>query len=216
MPLVKVDQINEDTKILIWNLTEDIHFFESHLAKLYNDTAPWETMTVKRKKEFLATRYLIQLGLPPGIQVSTLVKDEFGCPMVRDPQLYFGISHTNEYVACVINTSRCGCDIERYQQRILSMAHRFMTEEERAWVTGDHELLKTHLMWGIKESAFKTWGRKGIDWKSHIKIDPLNWKRDKGLFLGSIRNQSGSLTFHGGYEYYSDYLFVWSLETSIL
>lgn len=216
MPLVKIEQINDDTKLLIWYLTEDTIFFENHLANLYNEPAPWAAMTDKRKKEYLATRYLIQLGLPPGLQVSDVIKDEYGCPILPDPLLYFGISHTTHYVACVISTSRSGCDIERYQERILSMAHRFMTKEERQWAAGQHELLKTHLMWGIKESAFKTWGRKKIDWRAHIKIGPLDWDPSEGEFSGVIGNQSGSLSFHGGYEYYSDFLFVWSIETPVL
>ncbi len=213
MPIVKIEQINEDTKILIWYLIEDSSFFENHLKHLYDHPSPWSEMIPKRKKEFLATRYLIQLGLPSGEQISELVKDEYGCPMLPNPLRYFGITHTESHVACVISKSRAGCDIERLQERILSMAHRFMTEDEREWALGDNHLAKTHLIWGIKESAFKTWGRKQIDWKKHIRLDSLEWQDTKGTFTGTIGNQTGSLFFHGGYEYFSDFLFVWSIES---
>ena len=213
LPLVKIEQINEDTKILIWYLTEDSFFFENHLNDLYEEPYPWVDMMPKRKKEFLSTRYLIQLGLSPGEQVSELVKDDNGCPTLTNPLRYVGISHTDYYIACVISQSRAGCDIERFQERILSLAHRFMTEDEREWALGDQQLAKTHLIWGIKESAFKTWGRKQIDWKKHIRIDSLEWHRKEGIFSGTIGNQTGSLTFHGGYEYFPEILFVWSIES---
>ncbi|MBY5957026.1 4'-phosphopantetheinyl transferase superfamily protein [Membranicola marinus] len=216
MPLVKIEQINDDTKLLIWYLTEDASFFENHLTSIFADPPPWADMKSKRKKEFLATRYLLQLGLPPDIKVSEVTKDEYGCPKLSNPALYFGISHTSEYIGCVISTSRSGCDIERYQERILAMSHRFMTAPELHWAQGPNELLKTQLIWGIKESAYKTWGRKKIDWRKHIQIDPMEWQPSTGTFSGTIGNQSGTMNFSGGYEYYSNFIFVWSIETPSL
>lgn len=212
MPLIKVEQINEDTRILIWHLTEDDSFFENHLSELYDSPLPWNKMNEKRKKEFLGTRYLIQLGLPPGAVVCDMNKDENGCPRLNDPSLFFGISHTSNYISCVISKSRAGCDIERYQERILNLTQRFMTQKEIEWATGKELLAKSHLIWGIKESAFKTWGRKQIDWKKNIQIDPFKWNSSKGSFSGFIGNHTGSIAFHGGYEYFSDCLFVWSIE----
>lgn len=213
MPVVKIKQINEDTKILIWYIREDSQFFESHLRELYGQPYPWLAMADKRKREFLATRYLIQLGLPPGQSVAHLTKNENGSPRLSETPYCFGISHTSEYVSCVISTHQAGCDIERFQERILRLSDRFMTPSDQIWANDDHRLAKTHLIWGIKESAFKTWGRKRIDWKRHIRIDPIEWDPDKGHFTGTIGNDSGLLHFYGEYEYFPQFLFVWSIET---
>lgn len=212
MPIVKIEQINEDTKILIWYIQEDQSFFESHLRHLYELPFPWETMNHKRRREFLATRYLIQLGLPPGVQVNELTKDQNGCPRISNPEIYLGISHTKEYVGCVISNRPTGCDIEHYQPRIIRLSHRFMTEEDLRWAEDHNQLMKTHLMWGIKESAYKTWGKKRIDWNRHIHIDPIDWNAKKGKFKGSIGNESGRISFLGEYEYFPDFLFVWTIQ----
>ena len=212
MPLVKIEQINEDAKILIWHFQEESDFFHQHLQKLYTGPLPWTAMPEKRKREFLATRYLIQLGLPPGANVSHMAKDPNGSPGLRNPRLYFGISHTREYVSCVISKCQSGCDVERYQERILALAHRFMTDEEMAWSTESDRLYRSHLIWGIKESAFKTWRRKRIDWKKHIRIELPEWNMNKGNFSGTIGNDTGTLDFYGGYEYFPRFLFVWTLQ----
>lgn len=212
MPIVKIEQIDEDTKTLIWYLQEEPAFFESHLNRLYEPPFPWERMNQKRKREFLATRYLIQLGLPPGAQVNNLFKDQNGCPRIPDPESYLGISHTTDYVACVISSKPTGCDIERYQTRILRLAHRFMMKDDLQWASDDNQLKKTHLMWGIKESAYKTWGKKRIDWNKHIHIDPFAWDPRNGAFTGSIGNDAGHMNFRGSYEYFPDFLFVWTLQ----
>lgn len=213
MPIVKIEQINEDTKILIWHLKEDLAFFENHLKPLYGAERPWETMGSKRKREFLATRYLIQLGLPPGIKVSDVVKDPNGCPGIEEQGIYLGISHTSEYVGCVISSRPAGCDIERYQDRIIRLAHRFMVPDQLAWAEGRHQMQKTHLIWGIKESAYKTWGKKRIDWNRHIQIDPIAWEPTKGCFHGTIGNEEGQIAFSGAYEYFPDFLFVWTIQS---
>lgn len=216
MPIVKIAQINEDTKILIWYVREESQFFESQLRDLYETPLPWSDMNEKRKKEFLATRYLIQLGLPPDVKVSDLIKNENGSPRLMDPPYYFGISHTRDYVSCVISSHQAGCDIERYQERILSLGHRFMTEKEKKWINDDHRLEKTHLIWGIKESVYKTWGKKRIDWKEQIHIDPIEWEPQIGSFTGKIGNATGTMYFRGEYEYFPRFLFVWSIETQDL
>lgn len=213
MPLVKIEQITEDTKIMIWHMKENTSFYQTQLLDLYESPAPWHTMTNKRKQEFLATRYLIQLGLPPGKRVSDIIKDRYGAPKMVDPDYYFGISHTKNYAACIISNYRVGCDIEVMQDRILCMAHRFMSEGELVWADDTNQLKKTHLIWSIKESAFKTWGRKHINWKNHILIENLEWHHIKGEFTGTIGNHTGTMDFYGSYEYFSKFLFVWTVQS---
>lgn len=215
MPVVKIEQINEDTKILIWQIREDAQFFENHLQDLYESPYPWLEMADKRKREFLATRYLIQLGLPPGLNVKHLTKNENGSPRLSGTPYCFGISHTRDYVSCVISTHKAGCDIERFQERILRLSSRFMTAADQQWADDENRLAKTHLIWGIKESAYKTWGRKRIDWNEHIRIDPIDWNPLNGHFTGTIGNDTGMLDFHGEYQYFPQFLFVWSIETKI-
>lgn len=212
MPLVKVEQIFEETKILIWRIEEDVSLFEAGLKPLYPDPPPWEAMKEKRRKEFLATRYLLQWGLPEGASIAALEKDRYGCPSLPAENLFLGISHTRDLAGGIISRRRAGCDIEEYQPRILRLAPKFMTNEEMARAEGPDQLMKTHLIWGIKESSYKTWGRRGIDWKADIRIDPVVWNPGKGTVSGQIGKAGSSLSFTGGYQYFDRFLFVWTVE----
>ncbi|HRF40821.1 MAG TPA: 4'-phosphopantetheinyl transferase superfamily protein, partial [Saprospiraceae bacterium] len=57
--------------------------------------------------------------------------------------------------------------------KIERLAPRFLNETEMACITTDHKLLHLHLFWGAKESLYKAYGRKELDFREHIPIAPF-------------------------------------------
>ncbi|GAA5222171.1 4'-phosphopantetheinyl transferase family protein [Membranihabitans marinus] len=213
MPIVNVEQFPLDTKILIWQVTEEIDFFISKIGHQYPDS-PWRHFNPKRQMEYLVSRYLIQLGLPHQHFISELKKDSCGCPHFPTYDIHCGISHSSSYIAAITSSEKVGCDIEIYQpEKILRIAPRIIGKAEESWVRGEDISLKTQLVWGIKESAYKTWGKKNIDWLRDIDIDPILWHPQSGDFTGSIGSLNcDKLYFYGEYTYHKDFLFVWTKE----
>lgn len=214
MPIINVEQFDRDTKILIWHILENDHFFIEKLLPQFREKRNWEDMRPKRKSEWLASRYLLQLGLPSGLRVKDLTKDEYGCPYLPKEKIFCGISHTENYTAVVLSKNRVGCDIERFKPKIKRIAPKFLTDNQLEWVQGDKELAKMHLIWGIKESAFKTWGKRNIDWKRDILIDPIKSVDYRGEISGQIGSQQvEKITYFGHYLYHPQFVFVWTKET---
>lgn len=213
MPLVKVDKNPEQPKVLIWHITEEEEFFSSKLTPIL-PIQPWQDFKPKRRLEWLATRYLLQLGLPQTLSVAQLRKDEYGCPYLSESNLRCGISHTHNYVAVVIDYQKVACDIETYQfHRIENIAPKIIGEPELEWLQNQYRPEQLHLIWGIKESAYKTWGKRNIHWLRDIHIEPIHWNPKKGSFTGRIGSQGApKLSFYGEYEYHEHFLIVWTKE----
>lgn len=213
MPLIKEEQIDEHTKILIWHITEPNAFFEKKLSGYFDSPYPWVKMIPKREREYLASRYILQMGLPLGFSVAEYSKDKNGTPRITKSEICIGISHSHDFTACIVSNRRAGCDIEIYQDRILNLSDRFMTPENQKWAEDQNQLQKTHLIWGIKESAYKTWGKRKIDWKDDIQIAPFDWDEISGKFRGRIGKKGQEIPFFGKYQYFDKFLFVWTLES---
>lgn len=212
MPLLKEEQIDEYTKILIWHITEPNAFFEKKLSGYFDSPYPWDEMIPKREREYLASRYILQKALPRGFSVAEYSKDKNGTPGITESEICIGISHSHDLTACIVSNRRVGCDIEIYQDRILNLSDRFMTPENQKWAEDQNRLKKTHLIWGIKESAYKTWGRRKIDWKEDIDIAPFDWDEIAGEFQGQIGKNNRKIPFFGNYQYFDNFLFVWTIE----
>ncbi len=65
----------------------------------------------------------------------------YGKPYVFNRSgIEFNVSHSVEYVACIVSDKPCGIDIEKIDKWDLSMAKRFFTENEyRCIVNGTDE-----------------------------------------------------------------------------
>jgi len=213
LPLIKTEQYDQHTKILIWHITESNEYFEKKLSKHFTSPYPWDHMIPKRRREYLASRYILQKALPPHLSVADYVKDQNGAPRIHHSPLYIGISHCEKYTACIVSNRRAGCDIEIYQNRILRLADRFMTPKDQKWAEAGDPVKRTHLMWGIKESSYKTWAKRGIDWIKDIHVDSISEKNSgKGKIKGRIGKKAHEIHYHGEYQYFDDFIFVWTLE----
>lgn len=213
MPLIKAEQYDQHTKILIWHITESNEYFEKKLSKYFTSPYPWKNMIPKRRREYLASRYILQKALPPPLTVADYIKDQNGAPRIRQSPVFIGISHCEKYTACIISNRRTGCDIEVYQDRILKLSDKFMTPKDQNWAAEGDPVKRTHLMWGIKESSYKTWAKRGIDWIKDIHVDSISEKNSgKGKIKGRIGKKAHEIHYHGEYQYFDDFIFVWTLE----
>lgn len=92
--------------------------------------------------------------------------DEKGKPHIKGDKVHFSISHSGEYVACAVDSSPVGIDIERIRTVTLPLIKRVCTEEELQYVLGgtdtqnmDSETCVRFLhLWCAKEAYLKYTG----------------------------------------------------------
>lgn len=92
--------------------------------------------------------------------------DEKGKPHIKGDKVHFSISHSGEYVACAVDSSPVGIDIERIRTVTLSLIKRVCTEEELQYVLGGNDAqnvdcevcLRFLHLWCAKEAYLKYTG----------------------------------------------------------
>ena len=90
-----------------------------------------------------------------------------------DHTYHFSISHSDKIAAAIISkTQPVGIDAEMITDKALRVAHKFLSEEERAFIAKDGKEQAT-LLWSIKETIFKWYGLGNVDFKNDIQIHSL-------------------------------------------
>lgn len=87
-----------------------------------------------------------------------------GKPVIKNiPDVFFSLSHTGNYVICAVGYTPCGIDMEGNRPVKRSVARRFFSETENAWLA-QAELNEEYdsrffRLWVLKEAYAKYTGR---------------------------------------------------------
>lgn len=91
--------------------------------------------------------------------------DDMGKPYVENAgNAYFNVSHSREYVACIISDKPCGIDIETMDKDNLDIAKRFFAKSEYEYISDcPKEQVKNRFyeIWTAKE-AYSKYEGKGL------------------------------------------------------
>ena len=120
-----------------------------------------------------------------------IVLNEMGKPYIES-EVYFNISHSNNFVAVIISESECGIDIEVYDKKRNweVLKKNILTESELNSINDNVDIVK---YWSIKEAYFKMLGTGITLSKLHENVD-------------FTRINTMNLTDSKGDEYYLSYI----------
>jgi 4'-phosphopantetheinyl transferase len=88
--------------------------------------------------------------------------DEYGKPFINVDNVYFNVSHSNEYVICAIGRNQVGIDIEFIKERDYDIVKYYFSEKEYSLfkkVKKEKQLNYLYKMWTYKESYIKILGK---------------------------------------------------------
>lgn len=145
----------------------------------------WQYKNLEDKKRSLLAGYLIQAGAREwtteegGLRENAIpLSLSYGCskygkPYLREgkKELYFNISHSQNYVVCAFSDSEVGVDIQAHKKGKGDIAQRFFSREDKELMeklsgeSGNAEEI-FFCLWTIKESYMKLTGegmRQGLD-----------------------------------------------------
>ena len=94
-----------------------------------------------------------------GFCMDDMIFGEHGKPEISG--LCFNMSHSHDYVICVVSDKAVGCDIEKVGKLREKMAERYFTDKEAAFLNAFKEEEKTDVfyrIWTMKESYVKMTG----------------------------------------------------------
>lgn len=213
MPLLDNYKIDHDseTRIGLWEMTENISFFEEKLILHDQEAREIRQLKDRKRQEWFCSRYLLHLLSDRKIRGACL-KDEHGKPFIEGSSYCISMSHSHERIAVIASSQRVGIDIQIKVDKIARIADKFLSSKERDSIPSAHFLDFLHFFWGAKESLYKIYGKKELDFKKHILVDPFEYGEGSVKTTGRIEKGEESITCHITGYVTGSYFLVYAVE----
>lgn len=208
MPLLK--RIKTETgEWGVWEINEEESWFLDNLVLYPSEKNELEKIKGKRRTEWLAARYLVHLLSDHSIREECL-KDEFGKPYLQRESSYISMSHSHDRVAVILDQEKnVGIDIQKRVNKITRIKDKFVAEDEWRFLTDQwNELDFLHVIWGIKESLYKAFGRREIDFRKHLIIKDLSTTAS----MAAVQKDDFISNYQAYHEIKEDYVLVYLIE----
>ena len=169
MPKILYTNINNYTKLAVWQINEPLEFFKlSHII-------PANITNESKKIEWVVSRFLLT-ELENGLKLEEIYVNDFGKPLYNQNKYYFSISHSKKIVAIIISSQKnVSLDIQKIiPKTIFSVKHKFLSTQELSFIVNyDLEIVAKLLTicWCVKETIYKHVSIPNIIFKTDILID---------------------------------------------
>ena len=171
MPIYKTISSEGGTTIYIWKIEESLEELRNGLVLTENSISRLNGMkSILHQKGFLSVRKLLKHA---GYEDANLYYNEYGRPFLNDDK-HISITHSFEFAAVLISEQEAGVDIEKNREKIVNIQHRFVNTEVDS--LSEEDLVKQlTVIWGAKESMYKTYPYGGLSFHNHIGINPFRF-----------------------------------------
>ncbi len=203
MPLALYRNITDHSSFAIWQITEDKDALLERLPE--NERKGGLAKHDKGQSEYAASRLLTSiLCQRHGLDYRGIKKDDCDKPHLIGEMAHISISHSHPYAAAMIHMKEsCGIDIERPQEKIHRIAHKFINSDEQSWVGEKSENLT--LVWSAKETLYKIYGRKKLAFKEDMMVLPSHNKAGESL-VGTVNSENSEKKYNLGIERIEDFI----------
>jgi len=181
----------------------DLYNPEPHEMKFFHKFKP------EKRLHFLASRILLNTMFPEG----KMAKDSFGKPHFKESKVKMSWSHSGSYAGVILcKNAETGIDVEHYSDRIVRIQHKFINDtDEKSLSKHGGNLKELLLIWGAKESMFKYYGKKEVDFKDHLSVLPFMLK-DNDKLVAKVHHPKKEALLRLGYDFFDDHVAVWIEE----
>ena len=211
MPLYKDTAVCENTRILVWKVTEEIDELQhNNFVNPSNVVRLAGMKSEMHQRAFLSVRRLLAVA---GYSDADLFYDENGKPNLNDGK-HISITHSHNFAALIISNKIVGIDLEWAREKILRIANKFAATEDHYLKDEsiENQILKLTVIWGIKESIFKIRNEPGISFKDHISVPNFDLHSNKAI--GILHFGDLNVEFCIEFEIIEDFVLVWACNTN--
>lgn len=104
----------------------------------------------------------------------------------KELNTYISISHSKHYCALGVSSKELGIDIEEISPRIERIASRFVSDEEKQFIS-EQKILDLTKIWTMKEAMFKLNNRTGIEFITELIIEG----KSGDIYTGKMLTENG-------------------------
>ena len=165
--VVKIE--DGDLRLAFWQLTEDVNALVSSALFTDDDRKEFQLLHhEKRKREFVASRAALRIGLENS---ETVLYAPTGKPHL--PSSAISMSHCLPIAGAIIHPTYAGFDIQIADKKLHTIRHRFAHSDElKSASQSRSELDYLTLLWSTKEAVFKVFG-ENLTFATDILVRPF-------------------------------------------
>ncbi len=144
----------------------------------------------KRKIQSLAVRTALNLLINEqklDVSVSSLTFDNSNKPYFKDSDVFLSLTHSEEYVGCVVADASVGIDIEKIKTVKDSVINRVCNIEEQNYIL-NNGMSSFFTIWTLKEAYIKA---NGFDC---TKIEQINTVRNNYICFPQYEFLTGEIS----------------------
>jgi len=209
MPLLFTRKIIEHTHIALWEIVEEEHFFTKKMTLTETEIERLNQIKGGRRLEWLAGRWLLH-EMSGTSERLICEADSYGKPHLIHSPLEMSLSHSNEVAAAILAPESVGIDIQKLVVKIERIAHKYMREVESESLN-EYRIEHLHIYWGAKEALYKAYGRRELDFRKHILIEPFDYQ-ENGMTTGRIAKGDFEANYKIFFEKIGEYVLVYAIE----
>ena len=194
MALYLIKDLDDDyhSRVGVWQITESEEELKA-LASVPSDELE-EISYIKNeslRKQKLAVRCLLDALFEEKVYLS---HHDNGKPYIENSAMNISITHTNRYVAVILNpTDEVGIDCESLDRDFSAVKKKALSEDEIEEVEEiDKEQRNEQLAiyWCAKEAVYKMVSQYGVDFAEQIEIDDFRL-RGEGELVATFTDKDG-------------------------
>jgi 4'-phosphopantetheinyl transferase len=189
MPLTLKIPLTPEGVVGVWKNEEEDIFFAERLSLFPEEEEEVSILKNRKKTEWLSSRHLLHL-LSERSQRGACLKDKYGKPYLQNSSYHISMSHTADYTAVIGSPISVGVDIQVIVPKIERIAPKFVSPKESFANVQTNHLETLHAIWGAKESMYKAYGRRELDFKGHMEVHPFTYDPDGFTFSGLVKKDN--------------------------
>ena len=194
MALYLIKDLDDDyhSRVGVWQITESEEELKA-LASVPSDELE-EISYIKNeslRKQKLAVRCLLDALFEEKVYLS---HHDNGKPYIENSAMNISITHTNRYVAVILNpTDEVGIDCESLDRDFSAVKKKALSEDEIEEVEEIDEEQRNEqlaIYWCAKEAVYKMISQYGVDFAEQIEIDDFRL-RGEGELVATFTDKDG-------------------------
>lgn len=208
MPLYKTITVNSHTKVLIWKIEESFEYLSKDVVLTDHCRRRVDGMKSDlHRRGFMSVRHLLK---EVGYTDFDLYYDDKGKPHLKDG-MQISITHSFIFSAIIVSKTPVGIDIEMQRSKILKIAQKFTPIEEYLTLANDDaRVRKLTMVWGAKESVYKSFAQKGVSFLQHIYVE--DFRLDDLVSRANVTYEGKEETYGIWFEEFEGFTSAYALK----
>jgi len=210
MALYLLRELDDDyhSRLGVWNVSES----EAELRALTSiPSDELEEISYIRneslRKQKLAVRALLDRMFEEKVYLS---HHDNGKPYIENSAINISITHTDKYVAVLLNdTDEVGIDCESLDRDFSAVEKKALSEEEIDDLDDDKRNEQLAIYWCAKEAVFKKMSQHNVDFAEQIEIDDFRLRGEGELDATFIGKDGFEEELHLEYITFDRHVLVW-------